>query len=84
MERHGTPPPICLNVGLLNILSVNRKTENVPDLFNKDGLGAQVLAEVWNDDVDSVSIKRLCSLGLNVIEATRAIPPSAVLDNIHL
>lgn len=84
MERHGTPPPICLNVGLLNILSVNRKTENVPDLFNKDGLGAQVLTEVWNDDVDSVSIKRLCSLGLNVIEATRAIPPSAVLDNIHL
>lgn len=71
LERHGTPPLRCLRVGVLNIRSVNRKTENVSDLFDEHGLSTLILTEAWHKDADSAAIKRLHSW------------VSTVLDNIH-
>lgn len=69
--------------GLLNIRSVNNKTENVPNLFEEHCLNLLILTETWHEHADSVVIKRLRSMELNVIEAARNILPTTRLDNAH-
>lgn len=74
LQRQSNRPGRPLRAGLLNIRSVNNKTENVPDLFEEHRLNLLILTETWHEDADSVAIKRLRNMGLNVIEAARAIP----------
>lgn len=41
------------------------------------------LTETWHEDADSIAIKRLQGMGLNVTEVARAIPGGTQLDNVH-
>lgn len=52
-------PARKLRIGLLNIRSVNKKTENVPDLFTDYRLNVLALVETWYEDGDCFAVKRL-------------------------
>ena len=67
---------------LFNIRSVGNKTNDIYELFDTHHLDAIVLNETWHEDADSVTINRLRTLGLNVVEAARSIPAKAKKNNI--
>lgn len=83
LDRHANPPNRLIRAGLLNIRSVRNKTDNVPEIFNEFNLNVLFLTETWHECADSVAIKRLRGLGLNVIEAARDLPVSENLDSTH-
>lgn len=72
-----------LRIGLLNIRSVNSKTENVLDLLEDHWLNILLMTETWHKEADIVAVRRLRSLGLNVIEAARPILKTSRLDNVN-
>ena len=58
--------------GALNIRSVNNKVDDVLGVMGTYNLHI-ALSETWHENSDSVTIKRLRSLGLNVLEVARPI-----------
>lgn len=54
---------------MLNTPSVRSKLNNVSDLYNEFQLNVLIPTETWHENADSVTIKRLHGMGLNVIEA---------------
>lgn len=81
LQRHNDRPGKLLRTGLLNIRSFNSKTENALDLFDEHCLNLLILTETTHENADSVVIKKLRIIGLNVIEAARDIPPNTRIDN---
>ena len=67
---------------MLNISSVNNKTEDVRDIVDTHHLDVIALTETWHEDADCVLIKRFHGLGLNVVEAAKAIPVGIKKDNV--
>ena len=50
-----------------------KKTDDVRELYQTHHLDVLALNETWHEDVNCVAIKRLQTLGLNVIDAARPI-----------
>ena len=61
-------PDLRLSYATLNIRSVNNKIEDVRQLMIDRKLNILALTETWHEDSDCSTIKRLRSLGINVIE----------------
>lgn len=84
MRCHSNFQAQRLRAGLLNISSINNKLDNVEDLLNDYQLNHLNLTKKRHENTDCVVIKRLRSLGLNVIDAMRPISNSTRQDNIDL
>ena len=63
-----------LTVGAFKIRSVNNKVHDVLEVMSTYNLHILALSETWHENLEYVTIKRLRSLGLNVIEVARPIP----------
>ena len=66
----------------LNGRSVNNKNEDVKALILDRKLNLPALTETWHEDSAYTAIKRLRTLGLNVIEAARIIPDDIEVDDV--
>ena len=71
-----------VRIDLLNIRSVAKKTDDVRELFQTHHPDVLALNEAWHEDTDCLAIKRLRTLGLDVIEAARPIPSKAERDTV--
>ena len=68
---------------MLNIRSVNNKTDDVRDIIDTHHLDVIVLTKSWHEDADCVPIKRLRKLGLNVVEVARVILVGTKKENVR-
>lgn len=82
IEHHAKPLVLPLRAGLLKIRSINNKLDNVLDFFDEFLLNVLILTETWHEDMDSVAIRRPWGMGLNIMEAARALPPSSQITQI--
>lgn len=63
---------------------MNNKTDNISDLFVEYQLNLLVLTEkTWHTDSDRAALKRICCMGLNVIEAARKLPHTTGDNGSH-
>ena len=81
--RHAMQPDLRLSYDTLNIRSVNNKIEDVRQLMIDRKLNILALTETWHEDSDCSTIKRLRSLGMNVIETARPIPADTDIDDVN-
>ena len=65
-----------MKIGTLNIHSVNNKIDDVHEVMLNHHLSALVLTETWHEDSECVTVKKIRSLGYNLIEAARPIKPA--------
>ena len=68
--RHSRPPIRRLTFGVMNVHSANDKIDNILAFRREHRLDILLLCESWHDK-DSVSIRRLRSDGMRVIEEAR-------------
>ena len=83
IQRHTAQAVRQLRLGTLNIRSVNNKIDGVRDVISDNHLQILTLTETWHENSNCITIKRLRSLGLNVTEAVRPIPPEEDCENIN-
>ena len=72
-------------LGTFNIHTANKKLDDVVEIIKSRGLHVLALQETWHEDSECVSIKKLHSFGLDVLETARLIPMafSATKNSVH-
>ena len=71
-----------MRLATLNIRSVNNKIEDVKELIHERQLHLLALTETWHEDSDCITIEKLLSLGLNVLQAARPILKDTDVDDL--
>ena len=61
---------------------MRKKIDNVDNLMQDSQIHVLVVTETWHKDSDCITIKRLRSLGYNVIEEARPLRSQAHDENI--
>ena len=69
-DRHALCPHKVITFGLLNIRSLNSKVDDLLALLRENKIDVIMVVETWHDH-DSVSLRRLRSEGLSVVDRPR-------------
>src|SRR6218665_374177 len=81
-KRHASHPTRQLMCATLNIHSIANKVDVVSQCCHDHGLDVLGLTETWHEDADDVSLRRLRSTGLQMLERARPVRPCARTDDI--
>jgi len=82
LKRHASHPTRQLMCATLNIHSIANKVDVVSQCWRDHGLDVLGLTETWHEDADDVSLRRLRSTGLQMLERARPVRPGAKTDDI--
>src|SRR6218665_1602152 len=82
LQRHACHPTRQLICATLNIHSIANKADVVSQCWRDHGLDVLGLTETWHEDADDVSLRRLRSTGLQMLERAHPVRPGAETDDI--
>src|SRR6218665_1247242 len=82
LQRHACHPTRQLICATLNIHSIANKVDVVSQFWRDHGLDVLGLTETWHENADDVSLRRLRSTGLQMLERARPVWPDTKTDDI--
>src|SRR6218665_1626088 len=82
LKRHASHPTRQLMCATLNIHSIANKIDVVSQCWRDHTFDVLGLTETWHEDADDVSLRRLRSTRLQMLERARPVRPVAKTDDI--
>src|SRR6218665_3923623 len=82
LSRHACQQTRQLWCATFNVHSLANKVDVISQCWQDAGLDVLGLTETWQEDADNVSLRRLCSAGLQMLERARPVRQGARTNNV--
>ena len=82
LSRHACQQTRRLQCATFNVHSLANKVDVISQCWQDAGLDVLGLTETWHEDADDVSLRRLRSAGLQMLERARPVRPGARTNDV--
>jgi len=83
LSRHTYQQTRQLRCATFNVHSLANKVDIIRQCWLDSGLDVLGLTETWHEDADDVSLRRLRSAGLQLLERARPVRPGSKIDDVY-